>query len=805
MNKTLRSVIALVMVCAMAFGLSACGSTENSGNNTAAPTPAPVQQDEYVYSAQFKTLSESGTRYIYPRIYLDDGFYATSYEKVGEDIPEGAVPEYEGQYDVYQTKLFFIGYDGSIQELTEYKPCAFEGNDEGRKNYSSGSDLSGIAARPDGKLVAIESVWESWSEAPDDMEPTNENYYGFSEYENSYFIRVLDESGRELSCAPIDVSKESYLYAYRMITDANGNAVVSEDNKVRVINENGEDVADIELDGYADSFVKLADGRVGVTSWGDTSERLFMLDFENSTVTDSYDLPYSAYTLCAGGGDYDVYFNNGSYFCGFKLGDTEETKLFNWINCDINGNNADFFNINSDGSIVVALNTYDRFNETYTTELATVSKVLASTLPVKQTVTLATQYLDWDVQNMIVDFNRKNQDFRIQIIDYSGFNTEDDYTAGATKLTTELLAGNVPDIIDLNGMPYTQLAAKGILEDLYPYIDNDSEFSRSDFFENVFKALEVNGKLYSTCASFSLETLVGAASIVGDTPGWTYAQLDEALANMPEGCDILDVSTTRDDVLQYSLALDMNHYVDWGSGKCSFDSEDFKQMLAFANRFPESFDWENFNWTEESNSDYRISQGMQMLMQAGIYSISDVRYYDAYFGGDATYIGFPTLSGTGNMLNTSSGFAMSAASTHKEQVWQFLREFFTEKTQAGVWSIPTNRNVFNKLLEKEMTAEYQKDENGNYVLDENVEKIEFPKGSIGLSSGKTFTFYALTQQQADELIALIESTDKIAMSNEKISNIVTKHANAYFSGDKSLDDTAKLVQSEANIYINEQR
>ena len=805
MRKTFRSVMALLMVCAMAFGFAACGSTENGGETSAAPSPTAAQQDEYVYSAKFTTLAENDTRYLYPRIHTDDGFYATSYEKVGEDIPEGAVLEYEGQYDVYQTKLFFIGYDGSIQELTEYTPCAFEGDSEGRRDYSTGSDLAGIAVRPDGKLVSIDNVYESWSDAPEDLDQSNDNYYNFSSYNNNYYIRVLDESGRELSCARINTSPDSYIYAYGMVTDADGNAVISEDSAVRVVAPDGSDVARIELEGYADSLVQLADGRIGVTTWGDTSEKLEIIDIGAQSISESFELPDYAYNLTTGGGDYDVYFSDGSYLCGFKLGDKEPAKLLNWINCDINGSNADIFNVNADGSILLVINTYDGFNESYTTELAVVSKVPASSLPAKQTLTLATQYLDWDVRNMIVNFNRKSEDCRIQIIDYSGFNTEDDYTSGATKLTTELLAGNVPDIIDLNGLPYTQLAAKGILEDLYPFIDGDSEFSRSDFFENVFKALEVNGKLYSTCASFSVQTLIGAASVVGDRNSWTFDELNEALANMPEGCEVLDVSTTRDDILSSCLSLDLNSYVDWGTGKCSFDNEQFKQMLKFASQFPESFDWENYEWSEENNSDYRISQGMQMLMQAGIYSVSDIRFYDAYFGGDASYIGYPTLSGTGSMFNTSSGFAMSAACANKELAWNFLREFFTEKTQASAWALPTNRNVFNKLLEKEMTPEYKKDAEGNYLLDDNGEKIEISKGGMGFSNGQVYEFYALTQEQADELIALIESTDKVYGSNDKVYEIVSKHAAAYFAGDKSLDDTAKLIQSEANIYINEQR
>ena len=38
-----------------------------------------------------------------------------------------------------------------------------------------------------------------------------------------------------------------------------------------------------------------------------------------------------------------------------------------------------------------------------------------------------------------------------------------------------------------------------------------------------------------------------------------------------------------------------------------------------------------------------------------------------------------------------------------------------------------------------------------------------------------------------------------------IMDIVTEQAAAYFSGQKSAEEVAKLIQSKANIYINEQR
>ena len=82
---------------------------------------------------------------------------------------------------------------------------------------------------------------------------------------------------------------------------------------------------------------------------------------------------------------------------------------------------------------------------------------------------MAVMYLDYNTQNAVIKFNRASKDVRIELIDYSQYNNEKDWSAGLTKLTTEIMAGNMPDIISVSEqIPYRQLAAKGLLEDLYP-------------------------------------------------------------------------------------------------------------------------------------------------------------------------------------------------------------------------------------------------------------------------------------------------------------------------------------------------
>ena len=106
-----------------------------------------------------------------------------------------------------------------------------------------------------------------------------------------------------------------------------------------------------------------------------------------------------------------------------------------------------------------------------------------------------------------------------------------------------------------------------------------------------------------------------------------------------------------------------------------------------------------------------------------------------------------------------------------------------------------------------MTPEYQKDGDGNYVLDENGNKIEVSRGGMswGNSDDNFIGFYATTQEQADKLWELITTTTKVADYSSSIYDIVREQTPAFFSGQKSAEEVARLIQNKANIYVNEQR
>ena len=821
MNTTAIRILSLFLCLVMVFSLAACGKSsqteapapesENVQNNTSEQSsteaPAPTGSTEYAWKSDFMTIASDSSGAVQPVLYTDDGFYATGQEKIGRmEIPEGQVEEYEGQYDIYSTVLYFVDKNGKTEKLPNYVPAVPMSNTEGYKDFYSYCNLGRPVMNKDGNLVALEMQGYGWYKGPDEIYGTDAMYEGdYFEYGQDYSIVTVSTDGTELSRAPVELDmQDSWLNTTNVLLDDEGNLVVVKDQSLIAIAPDGS-IAWSPRDSYdINSIVRLPDGTIAAMIYGSDGSEMRPLNLETKTFGEPYPIPANAWSLLSGDENYDFYYTSGMYLYGFKLGEEEPQQILNWMNCDINGDTVDInsLNISPDGSLTGMIYDYSRDN--VESQQFTLTRVPADSLPKKQVLTVAQleYYPNYQLSNRMVRFNRSHDTVRLEYKDYTQYNTEDDYSAGLTKFMTEVMAGTLPDIVPLGQLPYKQLASKGLPEDLYPYIDSDKDLKREDIFPNLLSALEVDGGLYQIVSSFSVETLSGAASIVGDTPGWTYDQFNEALAKMPEGCTPLEPYITRDQVLSALLYADLDSFVNWGTGQVNFETDSFKQLLEFVKQFPETYNWEEHD-TSESTADL-IRQGRQMLTQTYLYSLDSVLWNDVNFGGKATFIGWPTNNGVGSIMRFDEGYAISRNCSDKEAAWEFLRGMLTEEGQSDVYTIPSNRNAFNKQLKEIMTPTYLKDGNGNFVLDENGEKIEESRGGWTDENGE-HNIYAMTQEQADELLNVIETCTKVANYDSSIYDIVNEQAQAFFANQKSVDEVTRLIQSKANIYVNEQR
>ncbi|MBQ5340504.1 MAG: extracellular solute-binding protein, partial [Oscillospiraceae bacterium] len=562
MKKRILRILLLSLSFFAVLLFAACGKSETASSSTPAPGGDSQETAEFAYRSSFISVEKGPNGAPSPVLYTDDGYYAMGSELVETRIPEGKTVEYQGQYDIYASFLYRIHPDGSIEKLKNFEPVMPEEDTEGRTEFSSYSSLQRPLMTADGNLISLIENYAYWFDGPEDALDT-EDMWQYYKYEQTYQIMVLSPDGTRISLADVDFDEpDSYLNGYNAVLDPDGNMLVTQDMNVLAISPDGSIAYRITGEDYIYNLLSLPDGRIAVMRDGENGPGLLTLDLEKKSFGETISIPEGAWSIVPGYEDYDILFNSGMYLYGYRFGEEDAEQILKWIDVDISSDTVDTGTIQilPDGTIRGTV--WDYSNAEPETELFTLTRVPASELPKKEVLTIAQiEYYDYNLNNRIVQFNRKHNDVRLELVDYTSNNTEEDFGAGVTKFTTELMAGNSTDIIPLSQLPYRQLAAKGMLEDLYPYIDKDPDIKREDFFPNELEELEVNGGLYQADNGFSVETLTGAASVVGDTPGWTYADYEEALSKMPEDCDPLDPCYTRDVVMEALLSANMDRFV----------------------------------------------------------------------------------------------------------------------------------------------------------------------------------------------------------------------------------------------------
>lgn len=184
------------------------------------------------------------------------------------------------------------------------------------------------------------------------------------------------------------------------------------------------------------------------------------------------------------------------------------------------------------------------------------------------------------------DFSSLYPEYQVEFVDY-----EVQYGEQADQqLLMDLLYGQSPDLLFVNGLPYEVYARQGLLEDLYPWIDADETLSRADFTQNLLRVLETDGALYRLPQTYLLETAMGLPETVGGEADWTMAEFLDTVQAHPA----LTAVFAQDDgasMLQQLLLHAPEAFVDYEAAEAHFDSAGFPPPAGAGRsgrRFPEA-------------------------------------------------------------------------------------------------------------------------------------------------------------------------------------------------------------------------
>lgn len=86
---------------------------------------------------------------------------------------------------------------------------------------------------------------------------------------------------------------------------------------------------------------------------------------------------------------------------------------------------------------------------------------------------------------------------------------------------------------------------------------------------------------------------------------------------------------------------------------------------------------------------------------------------------------------------------------------------------------------------------------GNQILDDDGNPIPISSGGMSYGNEPMIELYAVTQEQYDAVLALIDSTTTFVDYDQNVLDIISDEAAGYFAGSKTVEEASKLIQSRS--------
>lgn len=410
------------------------------------------------------------------------------------------------------------------------------------------------------------------------------------------------------------------------------------------------------------------------------------------------------------------------------------------------------------------------------------------------------------VPSAAIRFNSISAKYRVVCEEYRSMNESAEYNELMSAYDKAILTGDIGDVLILSPeTDYVKYASKGVFADLYEVIKGDPDFSPDELFGCVKKPYETGGKLYVMIPEFTVSSLVGKTKNIPDAVWNIETMLGLTGGGSTGGSEVIGgQGLTRDAVFNRLLSAGADEFIDFESGSCSFDSGSFVSLLEYIAAFPEVLPADAV--TVDSSADIKPYVSDEVLFYEAQYlgCMSDYLKLRARFGfeNEISMAGYPSKNGGAVKVNPRIYCAVSSKSENPGGAWEFIKYMMsahnTVDTNRGMRYIPSLRKAFDLWMDEEAKL-YYFIVNGTANMVFGIEPFD---EKAMRDPGYTVR---VTDELSGQFAEFIDGIENIPLVDSTVMGILREEAGMFFSGDKSAEDTAKVIQSRVGIYLSERK
>ena len=483
---------------------------------------------------------------------------------------------------------------------------------------------------------------------------------------------------------------------------------------------------------------------------------------------------------------YDICYYNNFLLYGYNFGEGEST-IINFIDSCIADavRNIAVTDADNFAYVYCDLNNYNYY-------AAVLTRVPPENIQPKEIIKIACMYSNIYVLQNIMSFNRASSEYYAQCIYYSG---SESMTA-EEQILYDMFSGYIPDLI-FGGGTYSleNFAEKGVLCDLYSFMEQETEFTKDNLLPCVKTPFETNGKLCRLVTNFKLDTLIGKEKNIGNIESWTLGEMLDYSKALPEGTELFN-NLPREMVAMLLLKTGLDSFINYDDYTCSFDCVEFIQFLEYLKLLPA------YSGQEKFENYYNDTAILCYPIQ-----LSGLDSYVHIFGHlnfeKLNVIGYPVDSGVGTIIQSQYEYGIVEASQIKEASWGFLkyimRDEYLIRDEVGLLSFPASKSAMDKYVDNFCRYGYTYDlSNNSLIISGSVEEAKYNETESG-------TVFSLNKKDFEPFLAAINGITRSVtdIKAAKINEIVSEEMRIYFGGGKTAQETAKVIQSRVSIFLGE--